>query len=83
MISAASSKRLSLIYKVPMKGSNRKAKSPGAHSDICLPLADIKRLSEDFVDAKYAEITECANSVALFEPYNSLNWSLRVSALYG
>ena len=31
----------------------KKAKSPGAQFLICLPLADTKRLSEDFVGAKY------------------------------
>ncbi len=39
----------------------KKAKSPGPHFTISLPLADGERLSEDFVSAKYAENTECAN----------------------
>lgn len=38
-----------------------KAKSPGAHFNICLPLADIKRLSEDFVSAKYERFNAESN----------------------
>ncbi|CAN2177217.1 hypothetical protein MCEMRE26_00195 [Candidatus Nanopelagicaceae bacterium] len=40
---------------------DRKAKSPGAHFNICLPLADIKRLSEDFVSAKYERFNAESN----------------------
>jgi hypothetical protein len=45
----------SVAWEENLLGSE-KAKSPGAHFEICLPLADIKRLSEDFVDAKYGVI---------------------------
>jgi hypothetical protein len=34
---------------------NKKAKPPGARFVICLPLANIKRLSEDFVAAEYSK----------------------------
>ena len=41
--------------------SGDKAKSPGAHSRICLPLADTERLSGDFVAAKYDIATSIIN----------------------
>jgi hypothetical protein len=54
------------IEKSPSKKVDRekppgKAKSPGAHFNICLPLADIKRLSEDFVSAKYERFNAESN----------------------
>jgi hypothetical protein len=53
---------------------DKKAKPPGAHFEICLPLADIERLSEDFVSAKYGEITQCATSAP---------WKIRTVSING
>ena len=38
-----------------------KSEVPGATFNICLPLADIKRLSEDFVSAKYERFNAESN----------------------
>jgi hypothetical protein len=50
-----------------------KAKPPGPHFNICLPLADIERLSGDFVCAKYDEMTVCATSYEGFRAIEFAN----------
>ena len=58
MISAGFSRSIKKFAREKLPG---KAKSPGAHFNICLPLADIKRLSEDFVSAKYERFNAESN----------------------
>ena len=44
------------------KVNRGKSEVPGRTLNICLPLADIKRLSEDFVGKKYGEPARKSNA---------------------
>jgi hypothetical protein len=48
---------------------SEKSEVPGRTLNICLPLADIKRLSEDFVGKKYGEQARKSNAYRIDTRY--------------